>query len=587
MSNQAGLGGWPGIVAGIGVAGLVIGAVVYYPEILMQDVAQTTQPWPVETSKNDAETAGSGGGGESGGRGDERPVAADANAPRDASQPPTQADPVRVGEPVPARPDPANPDTAPDEPSQNDQTAGDRGPADPTKPDTDQPVDTAKVDPAAPADAPADANADARADAKPDVGQDVPGGTDDAAIAAATPPANGPAVDAPVAGGGVPDLPGPPSFDVVRVEADGSALVAGKGEPDWAIAVELDGDEVTRQVTGRDGKFAAFLSLPLADAPRVLTLAMYGPDGEGPVASTDRVILAPRRPVQTAEADSTAPAAPVAPAAPDAGPAPDTPQNDPAPDGGAPNRPADADVIASADTKSAPVPGQADAPAEPAPVATADGVSPDAPASTVPPASAKPPAAKPAEQPQPPTVILAGKDDTRVLQGPEPQPEVMDEVSLDTISYTEEGEVELSGRGRAGGYVRVYLDNKPVTDGRIAEDGTWRTDLPDVDRGVYDLRVDEVDKDGNVRSRTGTPFEREDEEAVRKALKAQMRNGVMQVTVQPGFTLWAIARENYGDGLQYVQVYEANRERIGNPDLIYPGQIFKVPDGVEGAASSD
>ncbi|MGB3147711.1 MAG: LysM peptidoglycan-binding domain-containing protein, partial [Paracoccaceae bacterium] len=53
------------------------------------------------------------------------------------------------------------------------------------------------------------------------------------------------------------------------------------------------------------------------------------------------------------------------------------------------------------------------------------------------------------------------------------------------------------------------------------------------------------------------------------------------VTVQPGFTLWAIARENYGDGLLYVRVFEANKDQIRDPDLIYPGQIFTVPDAAE------
>lgn len=49
------------------------------------------------------------------------------------------------------------------------------------------------------------------------------------------------------------------------------------------------------------------------------------------------------------------------------------------------------------------------------------------------------------------------------------------------------------------------------------------------------------------------------------------------VTVQPGFTLWAIAKGQYGDGLLYVQVFEANRDRIRDPDLIYPGQVFTLP----------
>ncbi len=49
------------------------------------------------------------------------------------------------------------------------------------------------------------------------------------------------------------------------------------------------------------------------------------------------------------------------------------------------------------------------------------------------------------------------------------------------------------------------------------------------------------------------------------------------VTVQPGFTLWAIAKQNFGSGVMYVQVFEANKDKIKNPDLIYPGQVLSVP----------
>lgn len=49
------------------------------------------------------------------------------------------------------------------------------------------------------------------------------------------------------------------------------------------------------------------------------------------------------------------------------------------------------------------------------------------------------------------------------------------------------------------------------------------------------------------------------------------------VTVQPGFTLWAIAKGQFGDGVMYVQVYEANKDKIVDPDLIYPGQVFTIP----------
>lgn len=50
------------------------------------------------------------------------------------------------------------------------------------------------------------------------------------------------------------------------------------------------------------------------------------------------------------------------------------------------------------------------------------------------------------------------------------------------------------------------------------------------------------------------------------------------VTVQPGFTLWGIAQDRYGDGVLYVQVFEANKDKIKDPDLIYPGQVFSVPE---------
>jgi nucleoid-associated protein YgaU len=51
----------------------------------------------------------------------------------------------------------------------------------------------------------------------------------------------------------------------------------------------------------------------------------------------------------------------------------------------------------------------------------------------------------------------------------------------------------------------------------------------------------------------------------------------VSVTVQPGFTLWGIAQERFGDGVLYVQVFEANKDKIRDPDLIYPGQIFTIP----------
>ena len=48
-------------------------------------------------------------------------------------------------------------------------------------------------------------------------------------------------------------------------------------------------------------------------------------------------------------------------------------------------------------------------------------------------------------------------------------------------------------------------------------------------------------------------------------------------TVVAGDTLSKIAKREYGDASKWHQIYEANKDTIKNPDLIYPGQTFKIP----------
>lgn len=48
-------------------------------------------------------------------------------------------------------------------------------------------------------------------------------------------------------------------------------------------------------------------------------------------------------------------------------------------------------------------------------------------------------------------------------------------------------------------------------------------------------------------------------------------------TVKKGDTLWAIAARYYGKGSEYAKIYEANGDKISNPNLIYPGQVLTLP----------
>ena len=48
-------------------------------------------------------------------------------------------------------------------------------------------------------------------------------------------------------------------------------------------------------------------------------------------------------------------------------------------------------------------------------------------------------------------------------------------------------------------------------------------------------------------------------------------------TVQKGDSLSKIAKALYGSAKKWTVIYEANKDSIKNPDLIYPGQVFRIP----------
>ena len=344
-----------------------------------------------------------------------------------------------------------------------------------------------------------------------------------------------------------PPLPDPPSIDTFRLDPDGQMLVAGQGAPGWDISILVDGLSIATLAPDNAGKFVTFLELPASDQPRILWLSMTSGEGGRTLTSVDQIIIAPT-PRAVAAAPVASPPEPTVETA-------SQPEVVPAP---APTEPMVTDTAEA----------QAIEPAQP----TTD--TPEAGAETAVAASDAP---TPAVSQ---TVLMADEGGVRVLQAPTPDaqsPDVMSSVALDAITYSDAGEVQLSGRAKGTGFVRIYLDNKPVTTSRVAADGNWSSELPDVGTGVYTLRVDEVSSEGTVVSRVETPFKREDQAVLLAQDDAVTAEPVRAVTVQPGSTLWAISREVYGEGVMYVRVFEANRDRIRDPDLIYPGQVFALP----------
>ena len=396
-------------------------------------------------------------------------------------------------------------------------------------------------------------------------------------VAAAAPaPTPAPAADvaaesAPAASDPTPAVADPvlPGFDVVRVSPEGDAVIAGQAEPGSEIQIRVDEVQAASAMADAQGKFVALFTLAPSALPRILTLQSVLADGRR-LASADSVVLAPTpEPPPVALADAADPATDAADPAMDAAD-PTVDAADPATDAADPAMDA-ADPAAK--TKTA----EAAAAAAPAGASAAEAVAAADPVAAAPaPAAAE--VAPAAPEPAPQAALLLSDGGARVLQAAGGEDIDPRNVTIDAISYSTKGDVQLSGRGQSEGFVRLYLDNEPLMDTEIAPDGTWDGTLPAVAAGQYLLRADQLDAQGEVLSRYETPFQRESPEVLAAAAPGGADAPMAaKITVQPGFTLWGIARQNYGSGVMYVQVYEANKQMIGDPDLIYPGQVFNVP----------
>jgi nucleoid-associated protein YgaU len=312
-----------------------------------------------------------------------------------------------------------------------------------------------------------------------------------------------------------------PRFDIVRVTDLGNVLVAGKAPASSAIAALLEETPVAQTVSTGAGEFVMMFDVTPSLAPRVLELEVRLPNGDR-VRSRDTLMLAPRSDVLAGQR---------------------------APDGtGLPTQ------FAREVTTPPLFPDMTTAPARP-----------DVPAT-------------PETAMEAPLAVLMRSDGTVQVLGASGQLPDADQVVIDSVVYDSQGDVALGGRSARGlADIQIYLDNQPILRTRAANDGTWQAQLDGIERGVYRLRVDELDTAQQVTSRAEIPFERVTPDIARDA------TGPQALIVQPGNTLWAMSQQSFGDATRFMRIYEANRDQIRNPNLIYPGQVFILPadDGLE------
>ncbi len=317
-------------------------------------------------------------------------------------------------------------------------------------------------------------------------------------------------------------MPGikPPAFDIVRIAKDRTAIVAGRAPPGSTVQLSLGGKLLAETPANHRGEWVAVIAQPLPGGQAELNLVAVLPDGRIIAAESVVAVIIPE---------------------------------------------AASDTVASSEA------GKPDAVP-----ATRIGRSDSAAAS----AAAKPEAtsaAKTAEkESQTAVAVLLPKSSGApaiLLQKPEPKGgPSSNKLSVDTVDYDDKGNVVVSGSAPSGSKVRTYVDNKPVGLSQADQKSAWQLKpKAEVAPGSHTLRVDQVDDKGRVVSRIELPFVRV---AAADVLSTTAR---FRVIVQPGNSLWRIARRVYGSGDRYTIIYQANDNQIRNPDMIFPGQVFSLP----------
>lgn len=314
----------------------------------------------------------------------------------------------------------------------------------------------------------------------------------------------------------------PPRFDVVRVGARGSAVIAGRAAPGAEVIVMADnGRELGRARADRRGEFVILPADPLP--PGNMELSLVARLGDQEVRGPDTVVLVvPDTAAQMAEAGR---------ASREAAQSQDQQVQSPA-------ERTSRDAAPSQDQQV-----QTAAPAQPTgPLAV---LVPMRPEGTAP----------------------------RVLQGGEAaSPErAASRLSIDSVEYDQGGAMIFAGSAQPGAVLRLYINDLHAGDATADMMGRWSL-MPETQPAVgrHRLRVDQISPaEGRVLARAEVPFQREE---LPNELLAQQR-----IVVQPGHNLWRIARATYGRGARYTVIYQANRDQIADPNRIFPGQVFALP----------
>jgi nucleoid-associated protein YgaU len=176
--------------------------------------------------------------------------------------------------------------------------------------------------------------------------------------------------------------------------------------------------------------------------------------------------------------------------------------------------------------------------------------------------------------------ISAGPVAARIRTGPTVAPPTPQAPSFDVVSVASDGTAVIAGRAAPGSLVQVFDGSKQLGEVVADKRGEWVL-IPDrpLAAGARRLSLRAATKDGPMVAAA---------KAVTVTVAHATPAGVASPPAGPspakpsyvvlrGNSLWQIARRLLGSGLRYLAIYTANRGQIRKPDLIYPGQVLKLP----------
>jgi nucleoid-associated protein YgaU len=394
-----------------------------------------------------------------------------------------------------------------------------------------------------------------------------------------------------------------PTFDLMRVEPDGSTVVAGRSEAGAIVALLSNGKVVGKGIANAAGEFAIVLDTPLDPGAHAVTLETQDDAGTVKRASRQSIAVsvpddpetgevlvmlnepgAPSQILQKPETETTTAGETATDETTRVASAPaeaesETPQQVANLAEPAAQTPTETPAQGAQDTAQTPV--QVDTAPATAPTA-APAVNQDGTAvSDVAPAPAEDATSAPSASPATP----AGGSPAETPATPR--------VTVEAVE-TQDSKVFVAGAGEPNSDVRVYFDNTLIGEARTDSKGRWLMETEsEVAPGEVDVRADQiVPNSGTVVARAQVTFEKAEDAIVLRPVSATGTAGdgdgasastgerqIPSIIIRTGDNLWTISQRRYGEGLRYTTIYQANKDQIRNPDLIYPGQVFMMPEG--------